>query len=272
MNIGSKIAVASALVLALGGASCGADEEVGDDSTSSVTIAAYDFQLTGPYERIDAMGVALTSTALTNRDRRQLFTDDGPGDDNGSRFQKDSPLTSVGAAAYHLITFRHYLAKMHGGWAAQLRDKGFEPCSLHVPILDIEAVTPCTLQRLRRNHDASGPLVLDVAIPDWVTLNVDEPLGFPNGRILDEQVNDSVLAMGFLKMGGECPGDTSGKADRNAAGVPICNVETFKNVQLNPPRNDRAFSATFPYLASPWFYDVTPGFEYWPVTPRRSVP
>ncbi len=264
--------MAVALVLALGAAACTPQEADGDDSTSQLTIAAYDFQLAGPYERIDAMGVALTSTALANRDRRQLFTNDGPGDDNGNRFQNDSPVTTVGGAVYHLITFRHYLAKMHGGWAAQLRAKGFEPCSQHVPILDIEAVIPCTLQSLRRNHDPNGPIVLDVAIPDWVTLSVDKPLGFPNGRILDEQVNDTVLAMGFLKMGGACPGDTSGKADLNAAGVPICNVETFKNVALNPPHNDRAFSATFPYLATPWFYDSTRGFEYWPVTPRKSVP
>lgn len=266
------LALATALVAL---SACSAEDTTdssGDDSTEAQTAAAYDFQLAGPYERIDAMGVALTSTALTNRDRRQLFTNQGPGDDNQNKFQKDSPVTEVSSAAYHLVTFRHYLAKMHGGWAEQLRAKGFEPCSRHVPLLDIEAVTPCTTQRLRRNHDPDGPVVLDVAIPDWVTLSVDEPLGFPNGRILDEQVNDAVLAMGFLKMGGECPGDTSGKAERNAAGVPICNVETFRNVALNPPKNDREFSSTFPYFAKPWFYDVEPGFEYWPTRPRKSSP
>jgi len=272
----SKHPLLAALLLSFAGASaCSAEaggESEGDESTDAQTIAGYDFQLAGPYERIDAMGVALTSTALANRDRRQIFTQNGPGDDNGNRLQKDSPVTEVSAAAYHLVTFRHYLAKMHGGWAAQLRAKGFEPCSRHVPLLDIESVIPCTTQRIRKNHDPSGPIVLDVAIPDWVTLSVDAPLGFPNGRVLDEQVNDAVLAMGFLKMGGECPGDTSGKADRNRDGVPICNVETFKNVALNPPKNDRDFVPTFPYVPTPWFYDAEPGYEYWPKRPRRAVP
>lgn len=263
----------SALVVALfAGSACSAEapgDDEGDESTDAQTIAGFDFQLPGPYERIDAMGVALTSTALANRDRRQLFSQNGPGDDNGNRFQKDSPVADVSDAAYHLLTFRHYLAKMHGGWAAQLRAKGFEPCSRHVPLLDIESVIPCTTQKIRRNKDPNGPIVLDVAIPDWVTLSVDKPLGFPNGRVLDEQVNDAVLAMGFLKMGGECPGDTSGRADRNAAGVPLCNVETFRNIALNPPKNDREFSPSFPYFATPWFYDVEAGFEYWPTRPRK---
>lgn len=260
---------AIAATIALTACSAESDEPSGEELLDAQTIAGYDFDLRGPYERIDAMGVALTSTALTNRDRKQRFTNDGPGDDNGNKFQKDSPITDVADAAYHLITFRHYLAKMHGGWADQLRARGFEPCSKHVPLLDIEAVTPCTTQRLRRNKTPDGPIVLDVAIPDWVTLSVDKPLGFPNGRILEEQVNDSVLAMGFLKMGGECPGDTSGKAEKNARGVPICNVETFKNVALNPPKNDKPFVDAFPYLPAPWFYDERPGWTYWPVTPRK---
>jgi hypothetical protein len=78
--------------------------------------------------------------------------------------------------------------------------------------------------------------------------------------------------MGFLKMGGECPGDTSGKAEKNARGVPICNVETFKNIELNPAHNDRPFVSTFPYLPKPQYYAETKGWTYWPVTPRMSKP
>lgn len=239
------------------------------DASGSASSDAYDFDLSGPYERIDAMGVALTSTSLTNRDRRQLVSNDGPGDDNDNKYQNDSPITDVASAAYHLLTFRHYLAKMHAGWAAQLRSKGFETCSRVIPLLDIESVLPCTTQHVRRNDIADGPMVVDVTLPDWVTLSVDKPLGFPNGRILDEQVNDAVLAMGFLEMGGECPGDTSGKAPLDEKGIPICNVETFKNIGLNPPSNDRPFSSTFPYLPPPWFYDEA---TYWPTTRRRTTP
>ena len=91
------LALATALTLF----ACSAEDTTdasGDDSTEAQTAAAYDFQLAGSYERIDAMGVALTSTALTNRDRRQLFTNQGPGDDNQNKFQKDSPVTDVVSA------------------------------------------------------------------------------------------------------------------------------------------------------------------------------
>ena len=69
---------------------CSAEDSVDsaeDDSTGAQTAAGYDFELAGPYERIDAMGVALTSTALTNRDRRQLLSNDGPGDDNQNNYR-----------------------------------------------------------------------------------------------------------------------------------------------------------------------------------------
>ncbi|HSO32987.1 MAG TPA: hypothetical protein VLT33_10725 [Labilithrix sp.] len=262
---------------------CSSAEESVDGQEAAATESSYEFMLdTEGLERIDAMGVALTSTALTNRDR------DLANKDKKNKYQHDSPVTKLPAAVEHLITFRHFLARMHGGWAAQLDRQGFASCSKHVPLLDIEAVIPCTLQKLGTNKTADGPRVLDVVLPDWVTLSVDKPLGFPNGRILDEQVNDTVLAMGFLEMGGDCPGDHSGKArirpyrtgEKHVAGhdsgIPICNVETFKNIQLNPPKNDRnggVFGSEFPYLANPWFYDEAEGdARYWPTQTRKATP
>lgn len=227
----------------------------------------------GDFERIDAMGVALTSTALTNRDRKP--DGQGPGIDNRNEYQNASPYILK-----FLPTFAHFLSKMHGPWDAQLRALGFTPCDRdHLEPTTIAGQTwqvlPRTLQKLRTNASPDGPRVLDVVYPDYVTLNVDLPLGFPNGRILDEQVNDAVLAMGFLKMGAKCKGDTSGRAPRDADGDPICTVETFENVALNPPKNDRhggAFNPEFPYLPTPWFYDEEPGWEYWPRSPRKTTP
>lgn len=238
-----------------------AAQDDGQSGASGISRDAYEFDLTGDYEVIDAMGVALTSTSLVNRDRTTA------NEDNHNKYQNAAPFV-----AGYLLTFRHFLSKMHGAWAAQLRATGFEPCSDEIPVIDVTAVIPCTIQKLRRNATPEGPRVLDVVIPDWVTLSVDKPLGFPNGRILDEQVTDAVLAMGFLKMGGKCPGDTSNKAEKDANGVPICNIETFRNMSLNPPKNDRAFSSTFPYLARPWFYDAVKDQEYWPLTARKSTP
>jgi hypothetical protein len=166
----------------------------------------------GEYERVDTTGVPLTSTSLTNR---------------SDEYQLEAPY-----GAHYLLTFRRYLAAMHGGWREQLRSLGFAPCSWS--LVGIDAVVPCTLQRLW----PGGPKALDVIRPDLITLDVDEPIGFPNGRILDEQVNDLVLAMGFLDLGGTCAGDPSG----------VCTLRTFVDIQLNPPANDRPFQAEFPYL------------------------
>jgi hypothetical protein len=275
--------VLAALALACTPACSSAQDGI-ESSEAAVGVASiddYEFQrdaqghfVTAGLERIDAMGVALTSTALTNRDKLpddELLIGAGPegGSDNRNRYQKDSPVTNPVAATGHLVTFRHFLAKMHKGWADQFAALGFEPCSVDIPVVG-KGVIPCTLQKLGNNADPEhGPRVLDVALPDWVTLSIDKPRGFPNGRWLDEQVNDTVLAMGFLKMGGRCPGDKSELAKKKD-GVPMCNVETFKNIKLNPPKNDKEFGATFPYLARPWFYDGDKGKPYWPT--QRDKP
>jgi hypothetical protein len=266
-------AVIVALVVTLG--ACGRDAaSESDESGGALSESEFVFgSSAGEFERIDAMGVALTSTALTNRDRRP--DGQGPGADNGNAYQNASPYILK-----FLPTFAHYLEKMHAPWDAQLRALGFTPCDKdHLEPTTIAGQTwkvlPCTLQKLRSNTSPDGPRVLDVVYPDYVTLSVDLPLGFPNGRVLDEQVNDAVLAMGFLDMGGKCKGDTSGKAPRDADGDPICTVQTFQNIGLNPPKNDRhsgSFNATFPYLATPWFYDEEAGHEYWPTAPRRGTP
>ncbi len=219
---------------------CGASPDATSGNEANLTQSGgYEFLDLAPraYERIDSMGVALTSTALTNRD---------------NDYQKAAPNSET-----YLLTFRSFLAKMHGGWRAQMKQTGFEPCSSE--IFGIEAVLPCTLQRM---GGLFQPKVLEVLVPDAVKLDVGKPLGFPNGRILDEQVNDLVLGMGFLKLGdgllvrpGRCLKHEVPIKTATAADFEACHPHSFTQFGLNPPHNDKPFSKTFPYLATPHGFD-----------------
>jgi hypothetical protein len=79
-----------------------------------------------------------------------------------------------------------------------------------------------------------GQTMRSLIVPDTLKLDLARPAGFPNGRDLDDPVIDILLAMLFLDFGvtGQSP-------------------MTFANLPLNPPRNDRPFTATFPFLAPP---------------------
>ena len=236
----------------------------------------YAFELPGAgdqMERVDAMGVSLTSTTLMNRDRTRS------GGDNQNQYQIDSP--DVQNRPSTLLTFVHFLRALHKYWHDDLERQGFEPCSSEVAGVIIS--TPCTLQKLRFDDSSEeGPRVIDTVLPDYVTLDQNAPLRFPNGRTPWEPISDKVFALGFLKMGGECPGldmlpevtpETRARVPRNADGVPICTVETFADIPLQVGENDRPFNDEFPYLAGPWFYEVGgPGSYYWPESARLETP
>ena len=69
-------------------------------------------------------------------------------------------------------------------------------------------------------------------VPDTLKIDTTGPAGFPNGRVLPDPVMDITLALVLLDLGAHGVGDL--------AALP-----------LNPPANDVAFGATFPYLAAP---------------------
>lgn len=237
-------------------------------STTSDATEGYRFTSSSDYVIIDTLGVALTSTALTNRD--DAYNDKAPYGD--SLLQKAI-----------LLTFRKYLARMHS-WANRegllaaidvWPGRDFSSCAGEIGLgCDapddgcITAVTPCTLQKVSQPGQ-SGRKVLDVVLPDHITIDVREPPGFPNGRppyrvgsngaLLYEQINDLVLAMGFLDMGGECTADPSG----------VCTVRTFADMRnpdgsrgLNKQENDVPLDPEFPYLAAP--HGVASEDGYWP--------
>lgn len=277
---------ASVLALgALGLAACAPTDDPTSSSESASTADDYAFHLPSPgerLERIDAMGVALTSTVLMNRDK-----------DNANRYQIASP--DVHKDPHTLLSFVKMLRGLHSYWHDQLASLGFEPCSPKLPIIGVPVLglsVDCTLQRFRFDEDKNelGPRTIDVVIPDYITLDIDEPLRFPNGRTPWESISDKILSMGFLKQGGKCPGldRTAGVSDAvkkrvprddderysvtladgtTLKGQPICTIETFTDIGLQVQQNDRPFKkGTFPYLAEPWFYEANGPTYFWPWT------
>ncbi len=225
--------------------------------TEAQTQANYAFVDADDWVLVDTLGVALQSTALTNRD--DAYNDSAP---YGER------LSEAGI----VLTYRSYLAKMHM-WADDtgllggvdlLPGQDFTPCATELGLncdeasdACITAVTPCTLHEV--GQDGNEPRsTLSIIFPDHITIDVLELPAFPNGRppyriddddeIVYEQINDLVLAMGFLAMGEECTADPSG----------VCTIRTFSDMRnpdgsrgLNKQENDVPFKRTFPYLGDP---------------------
>ncbi len=73
--------------------------------------------------------------------------------------------------------------------------------------------------------------VLDLIVPDTLTLDLNSTAGFPNGRRLTDPVIDVTLNAIFLRLSTNGPG-------------------TLASVPVNPAANDLPFRPGFPYLAA----------------------
>ncbi len=80
------------------------------------------------------------------------------------------------------------------------------------------------------DHDPSEHRSALGRVPDVLVFDTTKPVGFPNGRLLTDDVVDLVADPGVLST--DCP-------------VPA------DPVRCNPATNDKAFLDTFPYLAPP---------------------
>jgi hypothetical protein len=89
-------------------------------------------------------------------------------------------------------------------------------------------VTRC----LNQSIPGTGFTVAQAVVPDTLTINLAGASGFPNGRKLADPVIDVTLAVIFLDLTKHAP-------------------DTLAKLPLNPPANDVAFRASFPYLAPP---------------------
>lgn len=236
------------------GAAC---DDATETSSADQTQSGYQFVDAKSWKLVDTLGVPLQSTALTNRD--DGYNDAAP---------YGAKLSQKGI----LLTYREYLARMHM-WADDagllgavdlLPGQDFTPCAEELG-LDcdankdgcVTAVIPCTLHEIAQEGQTPRS-TLSVIFPDHLTIDVTEKPGFPNGRpvyrltaqgeLIYEQINDLVLAMGFLAMGEVCTADPTG----------ICTVRTFSDMKnpdgsrgLNKQENDVPFRTSFPFLGAP---------------------
>lgn len=215
------------------------------------------------YTRIDAMGVALTSTALTNRENAyQLATPYILGEKIKTRKNLFNPFNFDDIQLNYLLMFARHLESMHD-WEHSdnaLEANGFEVCTLGpnespnkdamswgfgfdklVDALGLVEVLGRMARCVLQKASDSGLRVIDIVTNDWITIDVNRPAGFPNGRLPSEQINDLIFAMGFLKMGGSCPGGS-------------CTLHSLANWGLNQRGNDpeAVMPKRFPWLALPW--------------------
>ncbi len=117
------------------------------------------------------------------------------------------------------------------------------PFSIPKPVGANFNVLPCLSQEV-----APGKTVASLVVPDTVTIDLNAPSGFPNGRRLTDSVIDITLAVLFLDLKQE-------PATR------------FTSLPLGPQANDVPFRPNFPYLAPaqgtpPVAPTVTSGFAF----------
>ena len=98
-------------------------------------------------------------------------------------------------------------------------------------------VTACLNQVI---PGTGGLTPTSLIIPDTIKLDFSRPAGFPNGRLLPDQVVDITLAVIFLDVRNPQP-----------QGLPVQSPGILAGIPVNPGANDRPFLAAFPYLAAP---------------------
>ncbi len=109
------------------------------------------------------------------------------------------------------------------------------PAPTPTPTASTLDVLPCINQTLNGIAGVPpGTRVIDLIIPDTVTIYPDRPIGFPNGRLLSDPVVDLTLAVILLDV--NRPGQNAG----SIAALP-----------LNPPQATKPPLATFPFANLP---------------------
>lgn len=187
------------------------DTTVGqDDSGSSTGVdAIYVDDDTDPtaYTRVDRNGYPFVSTAIFGcyapsiSCEQDAYNDMSPIDDVSLPFVQEQ----VDAIAF-----------LRGGLVADVAALGFFAST--------------------SNNQSSTQLMLPHMIPETIKIDLDAPLGFPNGRRLADPAMDLTLGLLLLDldpMGGSSP------------------PTALADLPLNPPANDVPFGANFPYVAPP---------------------
>ncbi|MEM9068220.1 MAG: DUF4331 family protein [Myxococcota bacterium] len=220
-----RLVLLSVLLVACGdddaGGDAGARDAAARDAAGGDSAAAdagnpgaFSFRSDSPesYTRADRAGMPLVAAGLVT-------------DDDG--YNSDDPIDDV-SVVDGLPKWAGEIVTNLGALHDVLRDD-LEAASL-VPCADFESgsadALPCATQEV-----AAGVPVVDLVIPDTLSLNTEAPSGFPNGRRLADPVGDVTLAVILLDLETHAP-------------------DTLASLPLNPSANDRGFGE-FPYLAEP---------------------
>ena len=179
-----------------------------------------------------------TSEATTNADGSGTAVDGSGTADDGYAFAEDDPSAYARVDRIGLpgVNTALIMSKDAYNQADPANDADFVPeisatvTALHDALDDdimMAGLVPCAPEDCLA---VAGP----IAVPDTIKIDPAMPSGFPNGRQLDDQAMDIILAVLLLDMG------TDGQDPGTLAGLP-----------LNPAANDLPFSGSFPYLAEP---------------------
>lgn len=127
---------------------------------------------------------------------------------------------------------------------------GFEPCAGELPFLnpfddmdgELTASLPCVLHAV----EPTGDRLLDIVWPDKLTIDLRHPPGYPNGRVLHENITDIFFAIAFIKQ--DLRSLTGVFRSRGNCNGEPCDRSALANIPMNP-LNDVPFRDDFPYIA-----------------------
>lgn len=134
-----------------------------------------------------------------------------------------------------LIAAMATLAACGGGGTRAPSAPPVSPAPTPTPTASSLDVLPCLNQTLNGiDRVPQGTRVLDLVIPDTLTIYPDRTMGFPNGRLLTDPVVDITLAAILI--------------DINRPGQ---NVASIAAIPLNAPRATKPPIADFPFAPLP---------------------
>jgi hypothetical protein len=205
--------VALLLVLGVARGGCGGGGGCASPPDDTVTPGSFGMRLDGPerYVRVDRMGQPAVGTALLSRAPGSR----PDGDNQRDALNRADPADDTSFIPEMLATLTRLLQQLNQA-------------------LISAGVTPCSEGTGRNiNIDKCVVQVAPVIVPDVLTLDLDRPTSWPNGRAFDDPVVDRLLALALLDL------DVHG-------------IDLLSSLPLNPPgnegnRNDRS-PTTFPYL------------------------
>lgn len=121
-----------------------------------------------------------------------------------------------------------------GSGATRTPSPAATPAPTPTPTTSSLDVLPCLNQTVPLARVPAGTRVIDLVIPDTITIWPDRDIGFPNGRLLSDPVIDILLGAILLDVN---------KAGQNAA--------SFAAIPLDPPQATRPPLPDFPFANLP---------------------